>query len=224
MNARIKINGIYDKRTLDGLDQLSIGEVGFDFRPTSMNFLQQHVALDLLKEYQAEKRQFFLHYQNEADFMVQKMIDDIKDLEGFSHQHMVSLEFSDTKDPRYYDQFKTPFYWHFNYKVSLKDILSCKFLKGIIIPFQVLEEAHRTNTLYKFVQNFHSQALNTMNGHNLEIGLALEWDSNIFPSLVEFFDFDLLSLSLNNKVEVCYRNVDLEKVKESIEHLKTVEL
>ena len=224
MSARIKINGIYDKRTLNSLDLLNVGDVGFDFRPTSMNFLQQHVALELLKDFQAETRQFTLHYQNEPDFIIQKMVDDIKELEGFSHQHKVSLEFSDIKDHRFYDQFETPFYWHFDYKSSLKDILNSKFIKGIIIPFHILEEAHKTNTLYKLVKNFHSQAFDKINNGNLELGLSLEWDSDIFPSIVEFFDFDLLSLSVNNKVEVCYRNVDLLKIKEGIEYLKTVDL
>ena len=73
---RIKVDGIYDRRTLSALASLGTRDLCFDFRPKSFNFLQQHVFLDLLGTHNSSEKKIYLHYANEQDFMVQKMIDD----------------------------------------------------------------------------------------------------------------------------------------------------
>ncbi len=212
MKTEIKINGIYDTRTIKGLRALGCSKFCFDFRVRSFNFLQQHQFLKILENHYTTSEQIVLKYENEANFVIQKMIDDLKKIEKINLLHNVCLEFSDNLGPEFYDQFEIPYYWHFSKEVKWSRILKSKFLKGIIIPFSTLEEAHESGQYYNFVNNFHSMFISPNKEAKLELGLDFDWTSNLLPSLTEFFDFDFLSLSINDKVETCYRNVDINKL------------
>ena len=49
--------------------------------------------------------------------------------------------------------------------------------------------------------------------------LRVDWDDNIIPSLLDYFDFEFISLSLNSKVEICYRNIDLNRMEKGLKYL-----
>ena len=51
---------------------------------------------------------------------------------------------------------------------------------------------------------------------NLRIDLNIPWASNISSSLFDFFPFDHIELTINRKVEVCYRNVNLSLLEKEI--------
>jgi hypothetical protein len=52
--------------------------------------------------------------------------------------------------------------------------------------------------------------------YNLRIDLKIPWESNISSSLFDFFPFDHIELTINRKVEVCYRNVNLTLLEREI--------
>jgi hypothetical protein len=53
-----------------------------------------------------------------------------------------------------------------------------------------------------------------------KIILRIDWNSNVFPSLFDYFDFDLMSFPINSKIEICYRNVDLKKLTSEMAHVE----
>jgi len=212
MKTEIKINGIYDSRTIKGLRELGCSKFCFDFRARSFNFLQQHQFINILKVHYSTSEQIILKYENEADFIIKKMINDLKAIENINLDQNFCLEFSDNLGPEFYDQFEIPYYWHYSREVKWSKFQKSKYLKGIIIPFSLLEEAHESNQYYNFVNNFHSMIMSSDQKNKLEVGLEIDWSSNLLPSLTEFFDFNFLSLSINDKVETCYRNVDINKL------------
>jgi hypothetical protein len=229
MSTLIRVDGIYDQRTIQNLQETAVKDFGFDFRPTSFNFLQQHVFLDLIKKNQATDLNFFLRYENEQDFVIKKMIDDLKLATDSSNGSAVkfsnfNLEFSDTNSAEFYDQFEVPFYWHYTASVSLSSILDTKNIKGIVLDYKFLEEIRDNDNFQNFVQNFFQVAYKKIEEKSLKIVLAVDWDANVFPSLFDFIDFDSLVLPINSKIEICYRNVDLGKVKQGLGHYGSLEL
>ncbi|OUR94870.1 hypothetical protein A9Q84_17330 [Halobacteriovorax marinus] len=221
MEGRFRVEGIYDNRTLQRLQDLNLKDLSFDFRPRSFNFLQQHTFMELVENISTEDR-LYLHFENEADFVVEKILTDLLISRS---RDKVLLEFSDDQSVEYYEKFKSPFYWHYNSQSKNANLIAkSKYLKGMIIPFSELLKSFENNTLHNFTNNFHAQFFNVMEINKCELVLRMDWDSNLFSSIVEYFDFSLISIPINNKVEVCYRNVDLTKVQQHVSHLKALNL
>jgi len=220
-SIQLKMNGIYDERTLKCLEKRDILLLGLDFRPRSFNFLQEHKFFELLENIEQEsklkKGHFFLHFQNEAPFVIEKILADIKNYcydSGWSFSKF-SLEFSDTQLSSYYDLFETPFLWHYTPGGSLKEVMKCRYLEGIVLSHKQLEEFHREGKLYSFLQTFHSLTTDKP----MKIFLSLNWDTNLITSLFELFDFDGVSLEIDRQVETCYRNVNLPIVEKNLDFL-----
>lgn len=229
MKVKFRIDGLYDKRTLDFLSEMGIYDYLFDFRPKSFNFLQQYRFYEILEHYFQEagknpldQSRFYLYYDDEKDFIIKKMVDDLRGLLRSSlkenHFSRFFLEFSDNRDVSFYESFGVPFYWHFRPDRMLSPFLRSPLLKGVVLPFSFLERLHSEGTLLNFVQNFHAQLLGHATSIERELVLSLDWGANIFPSLFEYFDFDMLALPVNNKVEVSYRLVNLQKIAQELGH------
>ena len=92
---RYVIEGIYDQRTFNSLKEVGISSFSFDFRPTSFNFYQQYRFLDLIDKCFDSSHQYFLHFAGEADFVIQKMVDDLDAQLGDKEKSNIFLEFSD---------------------------------------------------------------------------------------------------------------------------------
>jgi hypothetical protein len=229
MKQGIKINGIYDERTLKELALQRIIHQSFDFRPTSFNFLQEYKFLDLMETFYLPSNFYYLRFQGEKDFVISKLLSDLKKMLVKKNPFLdgglerVYLEFSDMLDRSFYEQFNIPYFWHYDPTVPLANYLGSPMLKGIVLSYQLLEGMHDRGTIYNFIQNT-LQQIYTSGNQGLRIIVDLDWDSNIFPSLLDLIDVDLLALPVNNKIEVCYRNVDVLKLKGNILHYKNLSL
>ncbi len=212
----IKISGIYDSRTMKILTDLGIEEFSFDFRPKSFNFLPVYTYLDLLQKYYNANYKYYLRFHDEKEHVVNKFIEDTYKLKLPGGMYNFILEFSCNNNVSFYDQFKMPYFRYYDVNNNVSDLFSGKFLKGIILRYSFIENLHQSSQLHNFVRNFFSTYYKEINDKRLEIILALDWDSDIIPSLVEYFDFTSYSFHLNSKIEVCYRNIDLNRVKEEL--------
>ena len=74
----LRIDGIYDFRTVHFLEQKMVQNYSLDFRTRSFNFLQQHKFFELLGKDIKKDNRYFLHYAYEKDFIISKMIDDLR--------------------------------------------------------------------------------------------------------------------------------------------------
>ena len=94
----------------------------------------------------------------------------------------------------------------------------------MILPYKHLCYLHEEGLLWSFSQSFAQKFYLPPHTHrkqdvvDRQIIVALDWYENIFPSIIEHFDFDLWSLPINQKIEVCYRNVDLKKFESNLLH------
>lgn len=214
----LRLEGIYDKNCLVQVARNNdVKALGFDFRPTSFNFLQQHRFMDLLDECYSPGDLYYMRYENEKDFVIRKTLDDLSAQsigvsEGQFGLNQFILEFSCQQDFEAYDQFYWPYYWNFSPHVAPQEVYKARFLRGLVIDYSLLEELHRQNTLYQFSQNFYKQYFMLIDNRRLDIVLRIDWDVNLLPSILELFDFRFLSLCVNNKVEACYRQIDSTKM------------
>lgn len=211
MEYRIKIDGIYDERTLLLLKSKGIEDFGFSFSPKSFNFIQEHIFLTKLIPLLSEKDRLWLHFSRSNDPMILKVLEDLK-----------KININREKIFLYCDEWPQPPPEDVNFILNYSCINELEnfnrhLFAGIVFDFTFLEELHGNNLLNNFISNFYT-TYNTI--LNKKIILYTDWNHNIFPTLLEHFDFDMISFSINSKIEICYRNVDLNKLKHEINMLE----
>ncbi|MBC7714982.1 MAG: hypothetical protein H7177_16670 [Rhizobacter sp.] len=206
MAHNFKIEGIYDQRTLKLLKAEGLKDFGFDFSPRSFNFIQEHVFLNELVPLLDESDNIHLHFTRSNDPMIAKVIFDLKKNGVSSDRVYINCdEWSEAPAA-------TGAKYYLNYYPEI-DLSFCKskLFSGMIFEFSFFEDLHKRGILNNFITNFYTNFNNLLNDEK-KIILRVDWSNNVFPSLFDYFDFDLMSFPINSKIEICYRNVDLKKL------------
>lgn len=226
MKRSIRIEGIYDLETIHHLQELPspVENFVFDLRPKSFNFLQHYRLMDIMEHShttpaeEAPHHRYFLHFCQESESVIQKFLLDIKGTYG-DGKSSIFLEFSDGLSLDFYQHFQHPFYWHYRPETAdglgLQELLATPLLKGLIFPYSFLQSLHEQGTLDDFAEHFHTLATATTHDDK-ELVLALNWESDVFPSLFDLFDFSMLSLPIDEKVQWGYRRVNFTRLKEEL--------
>lgn len=215
----VRFEGLYDIRTMMFLKGQGLFNFSFDFRAKSFNFLQQYRFLEILEKSYNKNCIYFLQYQNERDFVIQKMLDDLKlNWSGRCNLHeQFFLEFSDNQELNFYQQFDFPFYWHFQDRKDINELIKSNNLKGLVFNSKFFEEYINKGSWYGFLQSLFTIVPN--------IKMILSTDFDFILSLakrsinIELMGIDLLSFAIDSNVEVCYRNVNLYKLRDLIINL-----
>lgn len=226
MERVLRIDGIYSGDTLKELNSFGISSFSFDFRPRSFNFLQQHSFMDIIEQNLKYSNEYFLRFANEQDFVINKFIYDLNDFLTTSGNMSLGkecffLEFSGGEDHSFCNQFKMPYSWHFHPARDWKSHLSSDFMRGIVFPYSYLHELHEKGAFLDFVTRMLPEFLAMMSETKIKMALEIDWDSNIFPSIEEYFNFDFWSLPINSKIEHSFRNTDLQKVKNQLQYFQS---
>ena len=141
MKTRLRLEGIYDPETISHIHEKKINDLGFDFRPKSLNFLQHYKFLEILGGSFAHDRKYWLHFDSEHPDIVKKLITDSKDLlakKGYTKDHLL-LEFSDIKEAKEYDQYDLKFAWNYTDMTALEDVIQSKNLEYLIFNYETIE-------------------------------------------------------------------------------------
>ena len=216
MEQKLRIEGIYDTRTLKHLKQKGLKDFCFDFSPKSFNFIQEYVFLEQILKLLYPTDRVFLHFSRSNDPMVLKLIEDLK----LTGQNLSNVYFE-------FDEWAldvSPIDFEYNYLLNFsKDSDPNKLIgdnfKGFIFNFDFFESLHRSNLLNVFASNFYTLYQSKLNENTLML-LKIDWHNNLLNSLFDIFEFNLLSFPINSKIEVCYRNVDLKKLSTEMDLLQ----
>ncbi len=216
MGKNIRIEGIYDQRTLKHLKQNGLKDFCFEFSPRSFNFIQEYVFLEQLLPLFSSTDRLFLHFSRSNDPMVSKLILDLKK----SGQDLgnIYFEFDEWSDSSMPINFEHKYLLNFSNDIDLSKMIGPNF-NGFVFNFDFFENLHHKNLLTNFSSNFFTRFHSKLKADNLML-LRADWNSNLISTLFDLFDFDLLSLPINSKIEVCYRNVDLNKLTSEMEVLQ----
>lgn len=205
---KFRIDGLYDLRTLKELKAEGVDHFCFDFNPRSFNFVPEHVFLDLFIKVLSDMDKIFLHFVNNKDPMVLKISSEMKKRRG--NLQNIFFEFDE-----YFNDYELPSEIKFlqlygNSLFSLQKNLDN--LAGFIFPYEQLAKLQDEAQLIKFYSNFFTH----FNSYQLDsklFVLKLGWNDKVTSACVDVFDFNIISLTLNSEVEVCYRNIDIIKLK-----------
>ena len=225
MNARIKITGVYDQNSIDLLIKEGVTFFGFDFRVRSFNFLQQYCFLELIEKNFQTNFQYDLIYQDEKDFIIAKMIDDLDQILKKSGHHLremdnFRLHFTDAKGKDFYDSFKMPYIWEYHPMEDLDKMAKSEYLKGIILPYDLLSDYHARGEFHQFVAKFLKTLGAGGSRKNISLGLKCEWNTDFFPSLSEFLAFEFLQLPIDSSIEQSYRHISADLLKMSVGEMR----
>lgn len=212
MIENYQVTGVYDSRTIKCLQEVGVQDIIFDLRPRSFNFIQKHLVSSLLKENQTFSGRIGLWFENEKDFMIQDLLSEVL---NFVSKDKVFLILSGNYSVEFFKSIELDFYCIYQQDLKVQSIISNSSFKGFYLYFDFLEGLYTSGSLNSWVNNFYTQIFRDK---VLDIILLRDWDSNIFPSLVELIDFSTICLPINAKVEVCFRNVDINKLKSSFEN------
>lgn len=232
MNVRIE--GLYDKRTIDFLIENHVHHFGFNFSPKNINFLQHKEFSKILVEKCNSHHTYYMNVSYDSPLVINHLIQKVSgELESLGHnssEFPLFLEMADEDFSRAdeIDYRKTRgIFWHYRPDVhSLRELLKIPHLAGVFLNYSDIEAMHENETLFSFIQNFmHSFYKGQKDLKNpLVLGLTASWESDFFPSLFDLFDFDLISFGVGPEVEVCFRNVDLAKIGHSLGHIRQLSL
>ena len=210
MNQKIRIEGIYDDSIINLTREKGIEEYGFDLRPKSFNFIQKYRFEEIMNKFYLPSNRYYLHFHNEQAHVITRIIEDLRILleQPITTQNNITLEFSDNQTAGWYDHFGLPFCWHYNSHENIMDILNAENLQGIVLNFDFLDNHCPHEYLDQFAVAFYRQIQASNLKDNLKLIFSIDWDSNIPPTIEEYFDFDLISLPINSKVESSYRQIN----------------
>lgn len=220
MKTRLRLEGIYDPETISHINEKKINDLGFDFRPKSLNFLQHYKFLEILESSFSPNQKYWLHFDNEHVDIIKKLIADSSEVlgkKGYTKDNLL-LEFSDVKTAKEYDEFGLKFAWNYTDMKALEEVIQSENLEYLIINYETIENFYNTNRFHEFVAQFHKKTFKTLHNNKIKLALKADWDSDIFSSLFEFIKFDFCSLPVNNKVESSFRNVDYAAIDKNLNY------
>lgn len=211
MSQKFKIEGIYDQRTLKLLKAKNLRDFGFNFSPKSFNFIQEYVFLNELIPLLDPKDKIYLHFSRSNDPMILKVLTDLFKV-GIQKEN-IFIDCDEWSD----DPGKLEINYYLNYTTDM-NLEHCKnsLFSGMIFNFSFFEDLHRRGILNNFIANFYTHYKKHLTDDK-KIIVRIEWSDNVFPSLFDYLDIDLMSFSINSQIEVCYRNVDLKKLSSEME-------
>ena len=218
MKQKIRLEGIYDDAILNFMKEKSISGYTFDFRPKSFNFIQKYRFEDIITKHHLPLNHYYLHFCNEKDYVIKRIIEDLENLLGrpLNEQNNIFLEFSDNQTAAWYEHFALPFYWHYNSCKNIEHILNARNLQGIVLNFKFLDNYCAHEYLDQFAVLFYRQMQKSYLKDGLQLIFSIDWDSNIPPGIQEYFDFDLISLPINSKIETSYRKINYDLLSQEL--------
>lgn len=208
MVNKVRIDGIYDQRTLKHLKLCGIKSFCFDFSPKSFNFIQEHVFLEQIIPQLSDTDRIFVHFNRSNDPMINKLTDDVLKT-GFNLSNLY-FEFDEWATDMVPAHFKYNYLLHFSSDQDTAKGIGKNFC-GFTFDFSFFEDLFQKNLMHQFSSNFYTRFGTKINESHFLI-LKMRWKSNIIASLFDFFEFNLLTMPINSDIEICYRNVDLKKL------------
>lgn len=209
----MRIGGVYHSSIIRHLSASGVNHFTFDLRPRSLNFTQIYKIKEMIEENNNSLNHFYIHFENEKDFMITGSLEDIENARGQSSIH---LEFSGADELSFYEQFERPYVWHFNENISLDAISKTKYLKKISFDQLYIERLLQFGRLYELF----GKIIESIGDKKIDFEINASWDSAVMETLIDFYPITTLCFEINNKVESSYRQIDLHLVQGHIEHTK----
>lgn len=214
-----KVSHIYDSRTVAALKELGIRHFGFCFHPKNIRFLQHIEFLKILSEHLDSNTYFYLDIRGESSSLVDHLLAQVKEVsaqKGISFQNgNIILETN-----HFYD-FNIFHLLHF----SLLDPVEVgpldqriQQLSGFVFNYQELNDSHQKELIYNMKNDFSTHFSSAIN-EKTQLSCQVKFRDDIYASILKIFNINMISVGIDEDVEVCFRNVDLQKLTKELKIL-----
>lgn len=210
MNNRVNVAGIYNLEILKSSVAAGVSDFSFDLRPTSFNFIQEYVLLELLEYISLKDKRIYLHFEGEADFVIKKIIKDIKQV--MAGRGQLELIFSDFNSADYYEQFHTPYHLIVKEGGVEPKVNESSLLAGLIFPLDTVESFGLSKCLKIIGAAKNKNPSRTISSEVRYNSVQIIDTHNDIPSEQLFF-------TIGNHLEIGYRQVDSLRIKNHLDHL-----
>lgn len=207
----VRVTGVYNSDIVMQLLAQGIRDIGFDIRPRSFNFIQLDAIHKILNEIPASNLKFFLRFENDKDFVVRELVDKLTG-HGVIPGENLWVEYWGSETVEFCEQVGLP-YIKLLHDQNFQNWLSSSQLQGFVVNEMFLNSLGLKGDSFAFLGNFFDAL-----PKEFIVDLSLDWNSEISKSLLEFYPFNNLCFHIDNQVENSYRNVNLQLIKQHIEH------
>jgi hypothetical protein len=213
---QIKIEDIYSQDTLNLLFKNKIKIFGFDFRPKSLNFLQEYKLLEFIKNNDFSNCDIFLKFGVEKDFVIKKILNDVKDI--CPQKERVVLDFLEVTTFEYYESFVNNFICSYR-EEDFNKYLNSNYFKGFIIDYKELEIIHdtRPDDFQVLIKN-----LALLKEKSKSFSVRIEWNENLSFLILDQIGLEFISLRVDRQVESSYRKIDEQKLSQGMNYYQNI--
>lgn len=214
MESNFKISGIYDLRTMTFLKSKGITAFSFDFNPRSLNFLQGHLFREIVHEHYSTQDHYTLRFQDTTLANLKNTINDFLIASGQSVGSVSNLRIEIGEEQTdLISDIGLPVNLRVNLNSNLEALATHTNVQGMVIHYAdlALDKDH-TKALHFLNRLF----LMKSRKDNFQVDLTLGLEENISRSIFDFYSFNHIDISINRKLEVCYRNVNLALLEKEI--------
>jgi hypothetical protein len=208
--SSIRIDGVYDFKTIEIFIQEGVTDFVFDLRPRSLNFLQHYKLIEIISRFKNMPINWYLHFSNEADFIINKFITDVDRVLAGTVGNNVFLEFSDEKDFSWYEQFNKKYFVRMNLNARAIDRLrdNIRNCHGIVLDSSLLIQDIQAGTIEGQMAQLFKNEYFLQN--NPQLFILKQWDEEIFEEM--YFKVDRYSFPISRRFEISYRNIDPDRL------------
>lgn len=207
---KMGLEGLYDSKTYRKQNTHGLNTLVFDCNPKSLQFIQAYVIVDILKT-SAISTNVVLKFQNEKSFVIDSLIKQILQETSIGADQIevwINPDAEWLNGPTH--KFKITFG---NFKT--KSFLDHNLFQGFVFDAADFENNYAQNSEQKLLV-----LLQLLKGRRYQHTLVVSPFDSLPMALIDYLEIHHFIVRINSDVEVCYRNVDQEKLSSCFTQLK----
>lgn len=207
---KVGLEGLYDSKTFRKQNTHGLNTLVFDCNPKSLQFVQAHTIIEILKT-AVMATNVVLKFHHEKSFMIDSLVNQILKESSISSEN---IQVWINADAEWLNQPT------FNFKViygtfKTKNFLENQFFKGFVFDASDFENNYAQNSEQKVLV-----LLQLLKGKKYQHTLVLSPFDSLPMALIDYLEIGHFIVRINADVEVCYRNVDQDKLSTCFTQLK----
>lgn len=214
MNSPLILSGLYDQKLFKSLLGLQDLGLGFDFRPKSFNFLQQHIFNEMLPELVASQRPVMMKFFNEKQFLITKFMVDIEKKVGFLPKNFFLEIQGDVDFGLESYNLPLPIVYHLSLREPYIPQHFQDHLRMIVIDdlAELLNDEAFIWKQYKNLLKLYPWV------SVIDLGLKIDWSTDLSFAWLQTLNIKFLLLEINHHVEDGYRQVNSSKLNSGLKY------
>lgn len=198
------IEGLYDLRTAKKLKDFGLKIFSFDQRTRSPQFIQSHVLIEILKSEPLLETRIALKFDYDKSFMIDHLIEKIVAETSVARSQIEVWLYAEND---WVNHASVPFRVYYAKETSPQKMIHHNNFAGFLFKASDFEHRDGGQDLQKIMLLL-QLVRNRVLTHNLSLA---PFDS--FPhALVDYLGIETFLVEVNQDVEVCYRNLDYDKL------------